>query len=279
MAVQWFFRIRGHTRSCAVSVKASVLPARQGQSISVEMGLDVSRPLCYTPAATRGPAALSVTGAPCAHGDAMTLLDMLCVSAGRFPHRPALVFRDRRLSYSGLQETARRVGAILRALGVRQCDRVVLMLPNAPEFGVGYFGILSAGATVVPLNPLLKPAEIRYILEDSGAAAMVCIEMTYPLLQAAQHDLGRRVPALVLDAATSSVTEAAVIGVPDPVRGETPKALVVLRDGQQADPQELIQWCRQRLANYKVPRTITVVPDLPKTATGKILKTELRATG
>ena len=76
-----------------------------------------------------------------------------------------------------------------------------------------------------------------------------------------------------------AVVEAAVIGVPDPVRGEVPKALVVLREGQPADPQALLQWCRQRLANYKVPREITLVPSLPKTVTGKILKTELRSAG
>ncbi len=502
----------------------------------------------------------------------MTLLDMLATSAGRVPHRPALVFRDRCLSYANLQEAAGRVGALLRSLGVRRGDRVVLTLPNAPEFGVGYFGILAAGATVVPLNPLLKVEEVRYVLEDSGATALVCIGMTYPLLQAARQGVGRCLPALLLDATSGlgegdvaagvpaehllqdktipqadaedvaaclytsgttgrskgamlthrnllaniqsfreilhateedvflavlpmfhafaatvlfleplslgativveprfapdlvlkaiaehrvtlfagvptmfavlaglprpaadvsswrlcisggaplppavleafeakygvpiyegygptecapvltvnpplgvrkigsvgpaipqvelrivdedgrplpvgevgeivargpnvmkgylnrpretaevlrdgwyytgdlgrvdtdgyyyivdrktdlilvgglnvyprevelalashpAVAEAAVIGIPDPVRGEAPKALVVLREGRPADPQELLQWCRQRLANYKVPRTIAFVSQLPKTVTGKILKTELRMT-
>jgi long-chain acyl-CoA synthetase len=74
-----------------------------------------------------------------------------------------------------------------------------------------------------------------------------------------------------------AVAESAVIGVPDPLRGEVPQAMVVLREGAEATPQGLLAWCRQRLAAYKIPRGLRIVPALPKTVTGKILKSQLRA--
>ena len=73
-----------------------------------------------------------------------------------------------------------------------------------------------------------------------------------------------------------SVGEAAVIGVPDEYRGETVKAFVSLRPGESATEAELISFCKERMANYKYPRSIEFVEELPKTVTGKVLRRELR---
>ena len=73
-----------------------------------------------------------------------------------------------------------------------------------------------------------------------------------------------------------SVREAAVIGVPDSYRGETVKAFVSLRPGTEATPDELIAHCKTRMAAYKYPREVVVMGDIPKTATGKLLRRELR---
>ncbi|MFD5574572.1 class I adenylate-forming enzyme family protein [Streptomyces cadmiisoli] len=74
-----------------------------------------------------------------------------------------------------------------------------------------------------------------------------------------------------------AVREAAVVGVPDGYRGETVKAYVSLRPGAEADPDALAAYCKERLAAYKYPRQVEVLPDLPKTASGKILRRELRS--
>jgi long-chain acyl-CoA synthetase len=72
-----------------------------------------------------------------------------------------------------------------------------------------------------------------------------------------------------------AVSEAAVIGVPDGALGEEVAAFVALRsDGTTAE--ELIGWCRERLAAFKYPRRVTIVPALPRSATGKVLKARLR---
>jgi len=75
-----------------------------------------------------------------------------------------------------------------------------------------------------------------------------------------------------------AVREAAVIGIPDAYRGETVKAFVSLRESYDKDvtPEELIDFCRQRMAAYKYPRIVEVIPEIPKTATGKFLRRVLR---
>jgi long-chain acyl-CoA synthetase len=73
-----------------------------------------------------------------------------------------------------------------------------------------------------------------------------------------------------------AVLEVAVIGVPDPYRGEAVKAFIMLRPGASATADEVIDFCRANLAKYKVPSLIEFMTSLPKSAVGKVLRRELR---
>jgi long-chain acyl-CoA synthetase len=68
------------------------------------------------------------------------------------------------------------------------------------------------------------------------------------------------------------VLEAAVVGVPDPKRGETVKAVVVLKEGEKANTDEIRAFCKERLAPYKVPALVEFAPALPRTQAGKVLR-------
>jgi long-chain acyl-CoA synthetase len=73
----------------------------------------------------------------------------------------------------------------------------------------------------------------------------------------------------------AAIKEAAVVGIPDKYRGETVKAFVTLKEGATATEEEIIAFCREHLASYRVPTTVDFWPELPKSAVGKVLRREL----
>ena len=118
----------------------------------------------------------------------MTSLNLASVlehTATLTPDAVAIVFGDAHITYGQLDAQASKVAAGLVALGIAPGDHVALSCPNIPAFPVAYFGILKAGAVVVPINVLLKPREIAYHLRDSDARALIAFEGT-PELPIAQ---------------------------------------------------------------------------------------------
>jgi long-chain acyl-CoA synthetase len=102
-------------------------------------------------------------------------------SARNHPERTAVVLGETRLTYAQVNAAANQVAGMLVARGIRPGDKVALSCPNLPYFPIVYYGILKAGAVVVPLNVLLKGREIGYHLNDSQARAYLCFQGTADL--------------------------------------------------------------------------------------------------
>jgi long-chain acyl-CoA synthetase len=102
-----------------------------------------------------------------------TIGEIMPAAAQRFGTRPALVVGDATLSFAALDQLSNRVANGLVATGVLPGDRVTLYGPNCWEWVVAYYGIAKTGAVVIPINVMLTPEEVRYVVEDSGARAVI----------------------------------------------------------------------------------------------------------
>ena len=105
--------------------------------------------------------------------DPVALPDLLRQTAKRFSKHRAIVFGGRTLDYAAFDSLSDRFAAALAAQGIQKGDRVGLYCVNSDAFAIAYFGIVKAGAVVVPINLLLNPKEIAFILSDAGAKALV----------------------------------------------------------------------------------------------------------
>ena len=144
---------------------------------------------------------------------------------------------------------------------------------SGPQVVSGYWDKPEETAHAIP-GGALHTGDVGFMDEDGW---FYVVDRKKDMINAAGYKVWPREVEDVLYQ-HSAVRESAVIGVPDEYRGETVKAFVSLRPGEEVSEAELIAFCKERMAAYKYPRSVELVDELPKTVTGKILRRELRET-
>jgi len=115
------------------------------------------------------------------------LHEILRIAAVEVPDRPATAFLGAHLTFGQIKEQADKFATALARLGVRQKDRVGIMLPNCPQYLVAAFAVLRLGATVVNINPLYTPREILVVAQDSGMRALLTLDALAPAVLAVRE--------------------------------------------------------------------------------------------
>jgi len=119
----------------------------------------------------------------------LTPLAFLGRAAEVFPEREAVVYGERRMTYTQFAQEVTRVAHALRACSVRPGDRVAYLLPNIPEMLVAHFAVPLAGGVLVAVNTRLAPPEVHYILQHSGATVLVVDAALHRLVKSVLADL------------------------------------------------------------------------------------------
>ncbi|MFS0576604.1 long-chain-fatty-acid--CoA ligase [Sporosarcina sp. 179-K 3D1 HS] len=104
-------------------------------------------------------------------------------NARKYPNAEAVVCMGNRISYAELNRHVNQFGHALRQEGVQAGDKVILFMPNVPEFVIAYFAVQRIGAIVVPVNAKLTQPEIEYIAEHSDATALIAHELLFPAIE------------------------------------------------------------------------------------------------
>ena len=119
----------------------------------------------------------------------MSLKELLHSRAMEAPNRPYLFFGDDVYTYSQLDERAERIANGLIKAGIKKGDKVALLLHNCSEFIFSFFGVPTAGATIVPINALLKPPEIKFIIGFSDSRAIITSSKFVPVIEQLKSEL------------------------------------------------------------------------------------------
>ncbi len=166
-------------------------------------------------------------------------------------------------------------GTVVRVVDEQGCElpagEVGELVTSGPQVVPGYWGRPEESERAIP-GGALHTGDVGFMDADGW---FYVVDRKKDQINAAGYKVWPREVEDVLYG-HPAVREAAVVGVPDAYRGETVKAFVSLRPGEGVEAEELIAFCRERMAAYKYPRVVEFVDELPRTASGKVLRRALR---
>ncbi|HLY58886.1 MAG TPA: AMP-binding protein [Stellaceae bacterium] len=147
------------------------------------------------------------------------------------------------------------------------------LLVRGPIVMQGYYGRPEATAEAITADGWLRSGDLAR--RDTDGFIHIADRKKDVILTAGYNIYPAELERTI--AAHPAVAMVAVVGIPDAVKGEVPRAFVVLKAGAAATEDDMLLHCRAELAPYKIPRSVRFVEDLPKTSTGKVLRRALRA--
>jgi len=119
----------------------------------------------------------------------MNVAELMYRNARKHPDKEAIVFKDLRLNYREIDALSNRVANAIIDLGIRKGDRIAMMVRNSEKFVAVYFGILKAGAVVVPINISLVKSEVQFIVNNCEARMFIYDEVFQPVLEGIEAEL------------------------------------------------------------------------------------------
>ncbi|MEV7779266.1 long-chain fatty acid--CoA ligase [Kitasatospora sp. NPDC088351] len=189
----------------------------------------------------------------------MSVADVLADTAAQRPDHSAVIHESGHFTYGWLWDQARRFASVLRANGVRPGDRVAMLLADTPRFPAVYFGVLAAGAVVIPLSAMSTTSEIDHVLTDADARFLVC---TASLLAQAREAVEPHGTVLLIvgpgPAGTVDLEDAAQDAAPigdEAAREPDDVAVVFYTSGTTGEPKGVMLTHRNIL--YNVDRMVT----------------------
>lgn len=108
-----------------------------------------------------------------------SVLNFLREACEKYPDRVALIYLGKKFTYSKLNELIDRFATALDGLGIKKSDRIVIYLPNTPQFLIALYAAMKIGAVTIPISPIYTPAELGYMARDSEAETVICQDVNF----------------------------------------------------------------------------------------------------